>query len=171
MTGFSRRKRRRRDSHPCVLCGQMTYDWDHICTRCRRDVKAGREYCLLKDSDDGPITISVARNWNFGHYTGIAKNSNASREIKEAVLILIEATKGGYKPNASLGYIKGLHNELGDEYIAKVTEEKLQAASNLLQAIRDISARSYKEGLRRGKSFVKDLIDGNMTINDMERNW
>ena len=170
---MDKRNRRRRNPSPCVLCGENTYDWDHICRECRKLVKSGLEYEKARElkDEDCPISISLAWYWGFHQWMGDAENKNTAKEIKAAVLTLLDAVRGGNYPQASLGFHPREYSNSSVTHLAQTTPEKLRAAQDLIRAIRDIAARSYQDGLRRGKSFVRDLAEGNMTVRDMEEHF
>lgn len=167
----------RRKAMPCVLCGEEeTRDWDYICWTCRADWKRGaaqRESQGLAKTNQ--FVAKIVAYWHFYRSHGVAgmDSHDAGREIQNALMQLIGAVRDDTK-HWHAGWGIGLPRE-GDSRNAQVGTyfvngdmETLELVQKVYEMACTLMARSYEEGLRQGRSFVRALADGDMTVNQLQ---
>ena len=176
--------RRRRIAKPCALCGKETDDWDYVCWRCREIYNKGLDYDRVeKSAPDGTVTLEITWYPQLYHFHG---DANACRiragkpdpgaKIRSALLALIGAVEvgGGSKYHGQSATAIGLpegHNrsEPLTRYLAHGDDTTETHLRTIFQAICDLLAQEYESGLRRGKSFVRDLADNKLSVEDLQR--
>lgn len=171
----------RRLAKPCVLCGkELTTDWNYICQQCRDLYAKGKEYARVeKAAPDGTVEIQVAWYPQLYHAHGNPKghfDSKPEQQIRGALLALLHATEikqqGMYYGGSRTAI--GLPPDNRDaqpasRYLVFGNEHTEQHLRVIFQAVCDLMAKEYEDGLRRGKSFVRDLAENKLSVKDLER--
>ena len=177
--------RYRRNQSLCVLCQEeTTYDWDHICRKCRDEWARGHAWAQAEEKRDalpqGMIEAYISWYWYFYHFAGQARRigeliNDPKRDIREMLLELVGAERAPGNPMVTshgwaIGHPKDYRGNVSkSNYILRGDERTLDLLQKLYERICDLMAGAYEEGLRRGKSFVTDLVEGKLSVKDMEK--
>lgn len=161
----------RRKEIPCVLCGEATYDQDKVCDTCRTNARAGRS--LRQQIEEGELqTANVAWYWQLYPHYGHAGDS--VNRIKKAALALAGARKVELKTYYFMPDWEKVIGLLGkpmspdpgvDCYL--MSPEKQAALRELIQAICDLLARYKNEGYSEGASFLRKLVNDEVSFSDL----
>lgn len=172
-----KKQRYRRKPYTCILCQEEeTYDWDHVCSSCRKAWHRGADWAKAEDAapPDGIIEATIARYWYFYHFAGdVSKYEEARKEIRAALLELVGTTEMrglGYSRSWGIGYPKTYKGNVSlGKYALHGNEHTLELLQSIYENICHLMAHAYQEGERRGKSFITDLVEGKLTTKDLER--
>lgn len=173
----------RRNAKPCVLCGEEeTRDWHYICRSCRNLYEKGKEFAKAESAGpQGTVKIEVAWYPQLSRHHGTVRHirdqtPGPDQQILTALLALLHATKledrGMYRGGSRTAI--GLPPDNRDaqpssKYLVYGNEKTGQHLRTIFQAICDLLATEYADGLRRGKSFVRDLAENKLSVKDLER--
>lgn len=175
-------EKRRRSPSPCVLCKANTQNWDYVCNQCRVDRNSGASIREAQGKlPDGLTETTMAWHWDLYHHYGQAGKwredykSDPRAILPDRLRRLVGATastKGYVGKMLIVGRAKNNRSSItGPEsyYLIHGDEGTPILLQEIFEAICDLMADAYRDGLHRGQSFVTDLAEGKMSVKDLER--
>lgn len=174
------RGRWRRVEKPCLLCGEPTREWEQVCQSCIKLYEKGKAYSQAESATPGTAKAFIARYWQFYHFHGRMKRHtyDAATEpgyiIVDRLLKLVRATKIPTEPFSVPPDTIGLadqregYSSQRSWYLIHGEENAPEYLQEVYRAICDLMSIAYADGLRRGKSFVTDLVEGTLSVKDLE---
>lgn len=174
-------EKRRRKASPCVLCKADTQNWDYVCDQCRVDRKSGASIREAQGKlPDGLTDATIAWHWDLYHHYGQVGKWHEGKNDPRAILPdrlrrlvgATESTKNYVGKMLIVGRAKNSQSVItgpSSYYLIHGDESTPILLQEIFEAICDLMADAYRDGLRRGQSFVTDLAEGKMSVKDLER--
>lgn len=185
---LAKNKKRRRNENPCILCDEPTYDWDYMCTPCRKSWYLGKK----KQADDArnigrdkTEQVPIFTYWSFFYGWVKDKREHLDRykinhRIREAAISLAGGEKQEFDNHfhskaRTLGMLKthvgrpGYSGGGGEgstvyRFPRRGTWKLLQ---DLTLAIRDLSNHHYNKGYMDGSNLLFRISSGELTVDEI----
>jgi len=186
---LQQKEKRRRNQNPCFLCDEPTYDWDYMCSDCRKDWYNGgqkREEDARLIGRDKIEQVPVFQYWSF--FYGWVKDKRESLDrykinfrIKDAAIALAGGKEDEFdhffSKARTLGMLKthvgrpGFSGGSGEG--SRVYTFPRRGTWKLLQdltcAIRDLANYHYNSGFQDGSSLLGRIAKGEVTVDEINK--
>jgi len=183
------KEKSRRSQNPCFLCDEPTYDWDYMCSDCRKDWYNGgqkREEDARLIGRDRIEQVPILSYWSF--IFGWTKDRRESFDrskinirIRDAIIKLAGGEKDEFDHYFSKARTLGmLKTHIGSpdntsrsgesstvyRFPRRGTWKLLQ---DLTYAIRDLVNHHYNSGFQDGSSLLGRIAKGEVTVDEINK--
>ena len=179
------------DPWPC--CGEVTTqrggrEKDTICPECTRLIRLGRDAeTRSRESDTGIYRWASEPHWwpqyygpwSFEHHDTGKKLAEAMYDLVEAVSLLREDREHGYGRLGAKSEVPVLectgedghpgHYESSGTALVHIPRPVRERLDNLDARIRTALREAWAAGNRRGRSVLRQMAAGEMSLGDFER--
>lgn len=183
------KKKRRRKENPCFLCDEPTYDWDYMCTDCRKDWYVGKKNRKIEARQidrDKIEQVPIFRYWSFFYdWVKDKRESLDSYKINHRIRDAAIKLAGGkedefdhlFSKARALGMLKthigrpGFSGGSGEG--SRVYKFPKRGTWKLLQdltfAIRDLANYYYNKGWQDGSNLLGRIARGELSVDEINK--
>ena len=186
---LNQKKKRRRNENPCFLCDEPTYDWDYMCTDCRKDWYRGgkkRKVDARLIGRDRIEQVPILGYWSF--IFGWTKDrresfdrSKINMRIRDAIIKLARGERDEFDHYFSKARTLGVLKEhIGSPDNTSRTGEQStvykfprrgtwKLLKDLTYAIRDLVNHHYNKGFQDGSSLLMRIANGEISVDEINK--
>jgi len=186
---LNQKKKRRRNQNPCFLCDEPTYDWDYMCTDCRKDWYRGGQNRIEEERAIGRDKIEqvpVFQYWAFFYDWMKDRRESFDRSkinsrIREAAIKLAGGkedefdhffskarTLGMLKTHVGRPGFSGGSDE-GSRVYTFPRRGTWKLLNDLTYAIRDLANYHFNDGFQKGSYLLGRIANGELSIEEINR--
>jgi hypothetical protein len=168
------RRKQRRKSKPCVICGESTWDWDYVCQSCRNLRDKGALHEEQRAAIGGDRSF-YSIEWSV-RVTGLKEDRPfefGSGKGKVFVDLIKRIAQSVEKETYALFTAKRRLAKTGSDsrrgHSIAFTDDQANAVEELIYFCRRLHRTGWLDGYKSGSHFIERLATGDLSMQDLDK--